>query len=324
MQNFFSKVKVGENGIVFYLLGIVVTFGAYFLGQVPLGIVGYFAIKNNKIGSVSFEKFVATMDFSLLGINSNIGLILLILMFVFAMVGLYFAIKIHKKRFTDFIYPEGEKLDTKRVLFGFGLWFVLGLVGELISYFSSPGEYVFQFNFAAFFPLLIICILLLPIQTSFEELFFRGYLMQGLALLSKHKLVVMLITSILFALVHGTNPEIKEYGIGIMMTYYISAGFFLALITVMDGRLELALGVHAATNFYGAVISSYGGGVLQTDSLLKTSSIDPNAMTIAFIVTAAIFVYICARKYQWRPFTYLLEPIVLPKQEFSPTDHLNQ
>ncbi|HPN70164.1 MAG TPA: CPBP family intramembrane metalloprotease [Saprospiraceae bacterium] len=309
MGNYFSKIQKGENKVQWYLIGIFLTFAGYFLGQLPLTAVAYLSIQNNNIGSKQFEEFSRTTDFNLIGIGSNLGLVLLITMFIFAIVGLFYAVKIQKKNFKDLIFPNDSKIDVGRLAFGFGLWFGLGLVGEVISYFVSPINYVFHFEALSFFTLLIICIFLLPIQTSFEELFFRGYLMQGLALITKNKIVLMLITSVLFAAVHGANPEIKEYGIAIMLTYYITAGIFLALITIMDGRLELALGVHAATNFYGAVISSYGGGVLQTDSLLKSETINPAVMTLAFIITAIIFVYICYKKYNWRPLTYILEPI---------------
>ncbi|MCB0645552.1 MAG: CPBP family intramembrane metalloprotease [Saprospiraceae bacterium] len=307
-NNFFSKVKEGDNSIIMYVLGVVLSFGGYFIGQVPLFLVSLNAVSSEGIGSERLNDFMKTMDFSILGIDKNFGLFLLILMFVFAIAGLWLALRIQKKRIQNLISPNGG-IDFKRILFGFGIWIVLGLVTELINYLTNPGDYTLQFSFGPFVVLLLISVLLLPIQTSFEELFFRGYLMQGFSLLKNNKLLVMVITSVLFALVHGTNPEISEYGAPIMMTYYVLAGFFLALITVMDGRLELALGIHAATNMYGTVISSYGGGVLQTDSLMKTSSINPYFMTLAFLITGSIAYFIFARKYQWPNISEILKPI---------------
>lgn len=308
INNFFSKVKEGDNSLIMYVLGVVLSFGGYFIGQVPLFLVSLNAVSSEGIGSERLNDFMKTMDFSILGIDKNFGLFLLIMMFVFAIAGLLLALRIQKKKIQNLISPN-EGIDFKRILFGFGIWIVLGLITELINYLTNPGDYTFQFSFGPFVILLLISVLLLPIQTSFEELFFRGYLMQGFALLKNNKIFVMAITSVLFALVHGTNPEISEYGAPIMMTYYVLAGFFLALITVMDGRLELALGIHAATNMYGTVISSYGGGVLQTDSLMKTSTINPYFMTLAFLVTGSIAYFIFARKYQWPNISEILKPI---------------
>ena len=306
--NFFSKAKEGDNNPLMYLLGVVLSFGAYFVGQVPLLLVSMYAIRKQGVGSETLEDFMATMDFSVLNIDKNVGLMLLICMFVFAMGGLYFAVRIQKKIFKNLISPNAA-IDYSRIIYGFVIWIVLGLVTELINYSLNPMDYTFQFSPGPFIILLIISLVLLPIQTSFEELFFRGYLMQGIALVKNNKLIVMFVTSILFASVHGTNPEIKEYGVGIMMTYYILAGMFLALVTVMDGRLELALGIHAATNIYGTVISSYGGGVLQTDSLMRTSTINPYFMTLAFAITAAIAYYFFSKKYNWPNISEILKPI---------------
>jgi len=84
-----------------------------------------------------------------------------------------------------------------------------------------------------------------------------------------------------------------------MMFYYIGAGVFLGLITIWDDRLELALGVHAATNFLGAVFMGYTGAAIQTESLFKTDALNVVQMVIAFYIGAIIFTLICKRKYGW-------------------------
>jgi hypothetical protein len=81
------------------------------------------------------------------------------------------------------------------------------------------------------------------------------------------------------------------------------------LITILDDSLELALGVHAATNVFGAAFFSFEGSVLQTDSLVKATSINPYLMIATFMVSAVIFMVVCHNKYGWKGFTRLLEPI---------------
>ena len=39
-----------------------------------------------------------------------------------------------------------------------------------------------------YIPVILIALVLIPIQTSFEEVFFRGYLMQGLSLLTRNRI----------------------------------------------------------------------------------------------------------------------------------------
>jgi uncharacterized protein len=293
-----------------YLLGIVIVFTFYFLGQFPMVAVQYYRMEVDKnIGSDALHKFEKTMDFSIFGIDKNVGFLLLLLMFVFAFGGLYIVMtKLHNKKFINFINPLG-KVNTSKILFGFVLWMGLSLISECISFGLSPELYEFRFQLGSFIPLLLISLFILPIQTSFEELFFRGYLMQGFVFLSQNKWACMLLSSILFGAVHMSNPEVAKFGIGTMAFYYIFAGLFLAYITVMDDSLELALGVHAATNFFGAAIFTYEGSVLQTDSLFILHEIKPWFMIVGFMVTAFIFILICNKKYHWPTLLSLNDPI---------------
>jgi len=220
-------------------------------------------------------------------------------MFVCATVALFFCVKIlHKKRFQDLIHV-GQSISWNRICFGFVIWLILIALAELPFYLQAPEKYSLTFDISSFFPLVLISVLILPIQTSFEEVFFRGYLLQGLYLAVQNKWIVMIITSLLFMFVHGTNPEIKTFGFGIMMSYYFTAGLLLALVTALDNRLELAIGMHAAMNFFGAVFIGYEGGVLQTDSIMKASEINPKLMLVGLIISGLIFVAISYNKYSW-------------------------
>lgn len=231
--------------------------------------------------------------------SSNLGFVLLLLMFVLAFIALYVLVRFsHKKKFIDLINEEST-VSWSRLLFGFSVWMVLLALGEIVLYFINPDVYEFSFNAKSFIPLVLISALILPVQTSFEELFFRGYLMQGLYNVISNKWVVMVLTSLFFMIVHGTNPEIKTFGLGVMLSYYFCAGMFLAIVTVLDNRLELALGIHAAMNFYGAVFVGYSGGVLQTDSLFKSTDMNAVNMLILFLVMAALFIMIGLKKYGW-------------------------
>jgi hypothetical protein len=171
--------------------------------------------------------------------------------------------------------------------------------------------------------LLLICILLLPIQTSLEEFLFRGYLNQGLFLLFKNKIPALIICSVLFSLVHSMNPEIEKFGFWTMQIYYIGAGLLLGILVIMDEGLELALGVHAATNIFAALMVSYEGGVLQTDSLFKTLELNVWLANIVFIVFAVIFYFICSYKYHWPSLIEKLrEPVYEESNDSVFKDHI--
>jgi membrane protease YdiL (CAAX protease family) len=297
---YFSTASKGKNDIGLYLIGIVIVFLFYVIGQLPLTIVQMYKVgQDSSIGLDEVQKFSETMDFSIFGIHKNMGLILLILIFFFAMAGLLLVLKMHKKRLIDLIAPDA-KVDLNRILYGFAFWFLLTLLAEFVLYLVDPDNYTFRWSGGSFVALVIISLVMLPVQTSFEELFFRGYIMQGVAFHTKNAIISLIVSSIFFGLIHGMNPEVGKFGFITMMLYYISAGLFLGLVTIMDGRLELALGIHAATNIYGATIATYEGSVLQTDSLLVNKVVNPYVMLLIFVLAAALFYYFAAKKYHWQ------------------------
>ena len=237
---------------------------------------------DKSLGSEEWELFTKTTDFSIYGIDKNTGFLILLSMFFVAMLGLYLVVtKLHDKKIKDLITPF-ETIRYRKIFFGFGLWMILSLIAEAISFFIDPANYTFRFSAGTFIPLLLISLILLPVQSSFEELFFRGYIMQGIAYMTKNKWLSILAPSLLFGLMHATNPETIKYGLFTMEIYYISAAVFLALITVMDDGLELALGIHAATNIFGSTLFTYEGSVLQTDSLFVSYIIpvNPNSRSV--------------------------------------------
>ena len=297
---FFSHPNAVRGSILKFIAVIFLVFLAYTIGQFPL----LFAV-----GIENIESFQNNPDFELYGINSNVGFLLMILMFICATLALWAGIKfLHKASFKSIIRPQSN-IDYNKIFWAFSFWFMLTTGIELIMYLLSSDNYQLQFNLAKFLPLLVISILVLPIQTSFEELFFRGYLMQGIGRGTKSKLAALLITSIFFGLIHGTNPEVAKYGLTVMMSYYISAGLALGIMTIMDDGLELALGLHAATNIYGALIVSYEGSAIQTDSIFKTSEIDPVLMLIISLVAFGIFIFVAFKKYNWDSLKKLTEKV---------------
>lgn len=293
---FFQHSFLGNNHILLYVLTIFFCFVGYGIGQLPISAM---------MTEAEFAEFVKNPDFAAYGIPSYQGLALLVGMFAIAFLVLAISTKfLHRKRLTDLISPSGS-IRWSRVIFGFLFWILLTGISETIHYFLAPETYTFQFDLGRFLPLFLVSLFLLPIQTSFEEVFTRGYLMQGIAILSRNKWIPLLLTAMMFAALHGANPEIAKFGYFTMMSYYVLAGLFLGLLVVLDDGLELALGVHAAINIFGSCIVSYEGGVLQTDSIFVTDIVSPNMMIVTFLFAAIIFLLVAHKKYGWQWSTLL-------------------
>lgn len=281
-----------------YALGVVVIFLAWqFIGMIPLGaaiIIKSFGLDTGNIPSDISEIM------ALLG--SNLFLFLILLSFAFGLLGVFISSKsIHKLSIVS-LTTARNKIDWKRFWFIFILWGIVSSSFVLVDYYLKPEDYVLNFNLQPFLILLVIAVLLIPLQTSFEEYFFRGYLMQGLGVILKNKWAPLLITSIGFGLMHIANPEVEKLGY-VIMVYYIGTGLFLGIITLMDKGLELALGFHAANNLFTALLVSADWTAFQTHSILKDLS-DPNEMTLVEIfvpvfVVFPILLFILSKKYNW-------------------------
>jgi membrane protease YdiL (CAAX protease family) len=192
------------------------------------------------------------------------------------------------------------KIDWKRVFFSFSIWAVITVTMIVASYYATPENFVWNFNSEKFFTFLVLALLLIPLQTSFEEYLFRGHLMQGLGLVTNSRLIPLLVTSILFGLMHIGNPEVGKVGY-IIMVYYIGTGLFLGILTLMDEGLELALGFHAANNLVGALLLTADWTAFQTHSILKDVS-EPSAgfeIILPVFVVFPLLLFLFAKVYKW-------------------------
>ena len=313
---FFQSVYKGENDLWRYVLTVVgVLVALLFIGQIPLTIPIMQAYLRGDILLEDVENFQSNPDFSKVGLDQNIGIFLLLFSFVIALVALYLFVRfLHKRPFLSLV-NYSEKINWNKVGFAFGLWFLIGLIPEVINYAIAPEDYTYQFQWRAFLPLLLISVLILPLQTSFEELFMRGYLMQGIGLASGNRWLPLILTSLIFGLMHSLNPEIGKFGFWLMMPYYVGTGLFLGIITLMDDSLDLALGVHAATNFFASTVVTFDGSALQTPAIFRVSEINVDLMIPVFFVFAALFTLICYRKYKWKDWTRLWSKIERPQED---------
>ena len=169
-------------------------------------------------------------------------------------------------------------------------------------FFISPENYVFNFDGKKFAVLLIIAVTLIPLQTSFEEYLFRAHMMQGLGIFSGNRWLPLVLTSVLFGLMHIGNPEVGKIGY-IALIYYIGTGFFLGIVTLMDEGLELALGFHAANNLIGVLLVTSDWGALQADSIFINTA-EPGEAVLSEIlfpvlIIFPILLFIFSRIYKW-------------------------
>ncbi|WP_298533920.1 CPBP family intramembrane glutamic endopeptidase [uncultured Algibacter sp.] len=280
-----------------YIIGVLIIFIAWqIVGMIPLaGTV----IAKSFDGESGMPTDISEMMDTL---GSNLFLFLMLISFAVGLLGVFLtSTSLHKLSIKK-LTTTRKKIDWKRFWFIFILWGIVSSSFVLVDYYLTPEDYELNFNLQPFLILLAIAVVLIPLQTSFEEYFFRGYLMQGFGVVLRNKWAPLLLTSIGFGLMHIANPEVEKLGY-IIMIYYIGTGLFLGIITLMDDGLELALGFHAANNLFTALLVSADWTALQTHSILKDLS-DPSEMALVEIfvpvfVVFPILLFILSKKYSW-------------------------
>ena len=300
---FFQNAYEGRTRWWRWLLTIAAMISVVVLAQTPL--LAFIGTEAERLG-VSEQAFFNRLPD---GADRNIFLALFLLPFVAGFLTLWLFIRLLHKKSLRSVTTGRVRFDWKRALTGFALWFAI-LAVTIFAVLPSDA-YVFRFDPATFLPLLIISLLLFPIQTSLEEVFFRGYLMQGFSLLAKNKLVPLILVSVLFFFMHYWNPEFSEES-GVGMIEYSLMSLFLGLVTVLDDGLELPCGIHAANNIFLAVIMGTSDGSLQTNALFETNmkafTDQFIAVSVAPYVLAFIVLFVMFR---WR-FSTLFEPVTAP------------
>jgi membrane protease YdiL (CAAX protease family) len=281
---FLDNAKRGKNNWWRYLITIILSL---FIASVVAGaLLGVFIV----IGILIFKQ------------SFNVDLIYQLLeepTFLIFLVGLSFSISfiflylcnrfLHKKEFISLINTK-NKVRWNRIAKGAGVWLIIIAAFDLVSYLIDPTGFKISFNFQKFWILAILALIAFPIQASFEEVFFRGYLMQGISLIFKKPICVLLISALTFSLLHWWNAGTVIMSISIVMSTFI-IGLVLGIIVLADNGIEMAMGVHIINNIYVSVIHSSPESGLGNLPSIFISNADPYTSPIFLGLAAIILIY---------------------------------
>lgn len=131
------------------------------------------------------------------------------------------------------------------------------LCTEAFLFPDAAADHMNKFNLLG----LVLCLVLVPIQASAEEYIFRGFLMQTLGSWTKLPVLAMLLSSLVFAVVHSYEA------LGLIAVFV--HGIVYALLTRRTKGLEAGCASHMVNNlfsfiFTGLGISSAGEGGLES------------------------------------------------------------
>ena len=226
---------------------------------------------------------------------------------------------VHQRSFLS-LTTARAKVDFSRIFFSAALIIGLTISLFIVSYYLDPSEIAWNFNPGKFALLFGVSLLLFPFQIGYEEYLFRGYLMQQIGVLFKNRWFPLLITSVLFGVLHSANPEVAEMGY-ITMVFYIGFGLLMGVMTLMDDGLELALGFHLGNNLMAALLITSDWSALQTDALFKYTAESASGsavqeMLLSVGLTFPIILIVLATKYNWTDWKEKLTGTILAKETF--------
>lgn len=276
-RTYIDAARQGKNTWLRYLLGILlILFFWWGIGGAASSILA-FALSDSTDPTVP-PSLGVIQQYLVAGVT-----------FCFFLVGIVLAMALIHRRSLRTLVTPGDRINGKRIAQGFGVWFsLMGLFG-LVGFVLDPSIYSFGAGPATFIPFALVALVLTPIQTTAEELFFRGYLLQAVSFISKKVIFLVIVSGVLFMLSHLGNSKIST-GFVLLVLYYLAVGAFLALISLKDGTTELAIGIHTATNLFVVLVISYSDVRFGTiPSLLHTNHFNLLSDLATFLGTCAVF-----------------------------------
>jgi uncharacterized protein len=248
---------------------------------------------------LTFWQIIGTLPYVFLylnGLTENvyINYVAISISFVVFLAAIIGCVKfVHRRNWLRLVSPD-LRIDFRQLGLSFAIWFVWSAATTVLDAVVHPGLYRLTFSWPGTILFGLIALILTPIQTSAEEFFFRGYLLQGLQRLTKKRIVLLGISGLIFAIPHFMNAEM-QLDFLLLALFYFGFGVFLTYITLQDGRLEAALGIHAANNLFTVVVANYDGSSLPSPSVFTSAGMDPIFNLLILVVGIFIFLIV----YSW-------------------------
>jgi membrane protease YdiL (CAAX protease family) len=297
-MNHLESTFAGKNSFWRYVVMLVaVLIAANSIGSAPLLIALFLKSDTNP---AIFSQFAANPnDLSILGLDPNFGFMLMIFPFIAGLVAFILLVKPLNNRSLLVTINGTKKIRWNRFFISAFVWLVLSLLYLFFYLKIDPANFSINNKTISIITLALVSILLIPFQAAFEEVIFRGYLMQGFTAVVRNRWFPLMMTSILFGLLHAFNPEVKQFGFFTMVPQYIVFGLIFGAVTIFDDGIEAAMGAHSANNIFLCIMVTNESSALQTPALYQQHAIQPWTEFAGLIISGIIFILILKMIFKW-------------------------
>lgn len=148
-----------------------------------------------------------------------------------------------RKSITDGFGIKNRLID---IIMGLGIGILIMSLGYLILILLDEIIFVnFRFELSG----LLYTILIFVFVSIMEEILIRGYVLRNL-MISFNKYIALILSSILFAIMHGFNPNIDLFS---LINLFI-AGLLLGITYIYTKNLWFPIALHFSWNFTQAIL----------------------------------------------------------------------
>ena len=260
-------------------LGVLLIASIYAGGGYLLGILAIYIAESIQIGAGYVLVFEMALGSTPRAVLISLLLIALILP------SLWLVLKfLHHRSVLSLIASTG-KVHWNHYLRAVIFVLVFSAITSLPVYFNA--EFTQQLSLAEWLPWLAPALLMLFLQTTTEELVFRGYLMQQLAAHFHSRWIWWVLPAVIFGAIHYSPLHGENSWLIVGAT--ILTGLILGDITARFGDLSIAMGLHFANNLTVILLLGVPGQISGLSLFLHDFNIqDTDAMRIGILSSTGL------------------------------------
>lgn len=229
--------------------------------------------------------------------GSRSGMLLTLLTFAGIWIGVWLAVRfVHADRIGNVCGANG-RLSWHDFAKGFAAVCLTSILSEISIYAIRPEFALSAISFpvwlAGFLPMVLLCL----VQTSGEELLFRGYLVRGLANRFRSPWIWAFLPGLTFVSIHAT-PDMTVKDAALVLLTIGSLTILLVWLVYATGNLGAAMGVHMGNNLFAFMLVGHQDG-LTSFALFKGAPVGDGTMSTGQTAALVITGWVCVALTWW-------------------------
>lgn len=256
-ERYVERARLGKTALWRIIAGALLVTLAFALSSLAVVALAAWLIARGRAGEGGFAGSDPTevmVDF----LGTPTGVACTLLSFLGMTIGVFLAVRlVHGRSFASVLGAE-DRVSWSHFSRAFVAALIASALAEVAFYFVDPSLRRSGLTILEWLAWGAPLALLLFVQTSSEELAFRGYLMQSLAARFRSPLVWAVVPGLLFTVAHWNAESLPSMNSSMLVTIAAFAAV-AALLVYATGDLGAAIGTHLGMNLFSILIVSHAG-----------------------------------------------------------------